>query len=598
MALRVWLPLNGNLNNQGLSNYSFNNVDATVDTNGKIGKTYSFNGTSSRIYTNNVSLNSSVFTVSAWVKLASVPTSGTWYVISLSQGTGGGADQQTCLYFNATGVGFGAGGVTTNFDYTFEANKWYHLAMTCDNASKYLFINGTQVKTGTIGTVIGEYLTIGARNNSTSGAGAGASYFFNGTINDVRIYDECLSDKQIKEISKGLVAHYKMGNQYETTLQNIYDETYSCGNTSQSSWTKTKLENERGYNYKMTYTGTGSDSWPNMHCPTFAFTIGKRYYYSVKVRCHKWTGGSLALRAARCTNDWVASSIVVCSSSLADGKWHEYKVSTIIPESFDRSGTTMTSAPCFEFYTSSLATEGFVYDMDFDLKDIQVVESDEYVPFINNNCKANYIADSSGYGYNGTIGGTLVTSSDSARYNTSVLFNSGYLHRLTSPINANTDAFSYSLWFKPTQNLTMALYNDRKSVGDGFSLFYLSGSLRFDTGSSYQYQASAAVPVLNAWNHIVITWSKTNGKKVYLNGELKNSTATAGTLANIGTYASIGNSSTDGAAGAGNQVYGNLSDIRLYCTELSASDVLTLYKTSGIIDNNENMYSYEFIEED
>ena len=31
-----------------------------------------------------------------------------------------------------------------------------------------------------------------------------------GGMNDLRIYDECLSLKQIKEISKGLVAHYKL----------------------------------------------------------------------------------------------------------------------------------------------------------------------------------------------------------------------------------------------------------------------------------------------------------------------------------------------------------------------------------------------------
>jgi hypothetical protein len=29
-------------------------------------------------------------------------------------------------------------------------------------------------------------------------------------MNDVRIYDECLSPKQIHEISKGLVCHYKL----------------------------------------------------------------------------------------------------------------------------------------------------------------------------------------------------------------------------------------------------------------------------------------------------------------------------------------------------------------------------------------------------
>lgn len=44
MALQVWLPLNGTLENKGLSNVTVTNNGATVDNNGKIGKCYSFNG--------------------------------------------------------------------------------------------------------------------------------------------------------------------------------------------------------------------------------------------------------------------------------------------------------------------------------------------------------------------------------------------------------------------------------------------------------------------------------------------------------------------------------------------------------------------------
>ena len=36
MSLKVWLPLNGNLNNQGLSNIKIINNGATIDTSGKI----------------------------------------------------------------------------------------------------------------------------------------------------------------------------------------------------------------------------------------------------------------------------------------------------------------------------------------------------------------------------------------------------------------------------------------------------------------------------------------------------------------------------------------------------------------------------------
>ena len=52
----------------------------------------------------------------------------------------------------------------------------------------------------------------------------GATYYggmqFFGKINDVRIYDHCLSNKEIKEIAKGLMLHYKLDNVIEN---NVYD---------------------------------------------------------------------------------------------------------------------------------------------------------------------------------------------------------------------------------------------------------------------------------------------------------------------------------------------------------------------------------------
>ena len=65
MALQIWLPLNGNLDNNGLSNITVTNYGATVDDNGKIGKCYSFDGTDdyASIPFNNFGNN---FSISLW----------------------------------------------------------------------------------------------------------------------------------------------------------------------------------------------------------------------------------------------------------------------------------------------------------------------------------------------------------------------------------------------------------------------------------------------------------------------------------------------------------------------------------------------------
>ena len=50
MGLQIWLPLNGNLNNQGINKtITITNNGATVDTNGKIGQCYSLNGSGNYI---------------------------------------------------------------------------------------------------------------------------------------------------------------------------------------------------------------------------------------------------------------------------------------------------------------------------------------------------------------------------------------------------------------------------------------------------------------------------------------------------------------------------------------------------------------------
>lgn len=67
MSLQVWLPLNGDLRNLGLSNVTVTNNGATIDDSGKIGKCYTLNGTSNYINISNLS-NPKNITVAFWMK--------------------------------------------------------------------------------------------------------------------------------------------------------------------------------------------------------------------------------------------------------------------------------------------------------------------------------------------------------------------------------------------------------------------------------------------------------------------------------------------------------------------------------------------------
>jgi hypothetical protein len=92
-------------------------------------------------------------------------------------------------------------------DYTFlddvspYLNKWTHFMFTYKNFTQYVYINGVFMGS----RKAGNNLNIAENSNLI---------FYNdpAQLNDFRIYDECLSDKEIKEIYKTLILHYKLNN--------------------------------------------------------------------------------------------------------------------------------------------------------------------------------------------------------------------------------------------------------------------------------------------------------------------------------------------------------------------------------------------------
>lgn len=205
MSLQVWLPLNGDLRNNGVKNIKITNNGATVNDNGKIGKCYSFNNAQLAI-TAPLSTFTPNFSICCWIYVSSL---GNGYApIFCSRTATSGKGIVLWLVGNAHGIRFDDGEMhTTNNVWT--ENQWFHICWTRTSSENKLYKNGELIYSTTS--------SILSNIDSIAGIGRTSNYYLNGKLNDIRIYDHCLSTAEVKEISRGLIVHYPLDNPYNAS---------------------------------------------------------------------------------------------------------------------------------------------------------------------------------------------------------------------------------------------------------------------------------------------------------------------------------------------------------------------------------------------
>lgn len=212
-GLVAYYPFNGNANDMSGkgNNGSVSAATLTTDRFGNSNYAYSFNGSSSHIRVNHSSsLNSSSVSISGWFNTNTLPTNEAdsvkgivnkwWQLNSTCNGN-----------YNAYSLGLTkpAGknpvvGAATSFyagdvfysSNVIEKNKWYHFTFTHSATSGgKLYVNGQLVNSNT---------TAGTICNSTNPIYIGAEVtngtlwrFFNGKIDDIRIYNRVLTQSEI-----------------------------------------------------------------------------------------------------------------------------------------------------------------------------------------------------------------------------------------------------------------------------------------------------------------------------------------------------------------------------------------------------------------
>lgn len=232
MALRVWLPLNGSLENKGISNVEVINNGATINNNGKFGQCYNFN--SNNIVLKNIDLsNISSLSVACWIKDNN--TSSTQAIINCRTAVGNGL----AIFLLGGKIRFDIGNANCTFDWTYNLSNWTHICCTAEGNVRKLYINGMLQQEKTVAATYTTFGTIGSIGMSSANTASPSGNILYADLNDFRLYDHCLSQKEVKEISQGLVLHYKLngvsGGVGENILTGTATQTTLIANSSSTT---------------------------------------------------------------------------------------------------------------------------------------------------------------------------------------------------------------------------------------------------------------------------------------------------------------------------------------------------------------------------
>ena len=571
MSLQVWLPLNGNLNNQGLSNVTVTNSGATVDSNGKVGSCYLVNSDKKISFssypwmTMKPQYNFSCF---FWVKGT---TSGWLFACSAWEFMLRPSFIQVHLAGN--------GQYPARYTATFDTNTWYHLGFTWNGTEGKLrlYLNGNLVATSDVPSSASYDIA-----SSFNIPYDGPRY-----INDFRLYDHCLSAKEVKEISKGLICHYKLDNG-------------GFGNPNILVTQSSGQFNRQGSKY----TSTISDTRTNdpFHLQYFAGSTYVSTFYSQDVSvtpCDVKTTFTVpeSITGVRVKFNGESQDIDLFDASKASvmpGETYTLSLRVLSSKS-EVVGGIIVENPKLE--KGSVATSWCPHTSDSLYTSLGLDSTTE------NDC--------SGYKNNGIKVGNVLSAESGGRYDTSTYCNSTNIGTST-PTGA---AFIKCTLVNPIVNATALTINWWGNIED-YS-YQDSGILSLSNDSSYptDYLTSAlaqydsrfrfnlidgndssidSLALIETGNWHMYTLVFNNGiVQGYRDGEVVTSNSKSGILAQF-AYVYMG---INVAGGAYRQTKSKWSDFRIYSTALSASDIKELYTTSASVDKNGNMYAYEFKEE-
>lgn len=618
MALIIWMPMLGTIANQGVSNLPASTVNTMeVISSGKIGKCMKGN----LLYHYTTDPLSEDYSFSTWYKYDADWPTGNVIVYCKNTSEASNCQCYFSIYQSGTKLRY-LGAEEFTYSYTFSKNIWYHLAITCKGNVVSLYINGIKVQSKSVSaTTTSLNLGIGCRGANSSGTSyvsGGAGYF-----NDVRIYDHAISDKEVEIISRGLSGHWpltggKSGANLAKGTNTASTDTNTFGFSEATGGSSRTIEIVNGVNCaKITRNTTAHSSWSFLWYNNWdRNAIKPDTWYTLSMDVTASGSGSIGLSAFMQTNatNSITDTVETVQSSFNSDGWSHivYHIHTI--SSFDGKGTNQLI-----YMNCSYLNNVSVWLM---MKNFHLEEGKSDSSWMPHTSDPYYISmgydsieepDVSGYTRHGKMKyGSY--SSDTARYSVSGNY-------IGTTVDTSSNTTTGAQWFiapiemPQSKAITVAYWTKGIKYGRG-GIFCTTNSVSGDypntdynttaicnwdsnmrlyltSGSVFNYFTQLSTQLTdNKWHHHCVTYDGTTAK-YYQDGVLKSSSNITGDVpAYNGICMGLGR-----AGGVWRQIQECASDVRIYATALTATQIAELYNTAISISNNGTLMGYELVEQ-
>lgn len=566
MSLKAWYPFDGNAKNYGAGNFELTQTAAPsyVD-GGKVCKqslsTGGFKWTaeqSSKIF------NNKAMSFAFWIKPLNT-NSGQIFGVS---GMTAPNNRRFALFAYPTGNDFHWSWQNDNSGSTFTGgskngcfptNVWTHCCITYENPNATVYINGVKVTTSTGVSACSNfaYETPVIHNSG------------NRYIQDFRVYDHCLSPREVRHLAQGLAWHCKMNS-----ISNPNLITSMSGGGRSTAKGKYALDIDFGAN---------TDAYGYFNVSP-ALVLNKTYTLSFDVKnfpaggvwgWQLWNDGDYTFNVTK--DGHYEYTFTPTAAKLPT----DHSLTKFLFDDGGRTGAAnIVSFTNFKIEEGSSATPWCPHTTDTDLYPIFEAKKD-----IENDC--------SGYGYNGTRYG-VKGSGNSARYLHCGDFAAGNYIRTDSMYTVGWTDFTMSAWVNPTTYAASGGSTDRQTIIIGGMYLTLESGVvsTYCYGKTTKYYSGKTKVPLNEWSHIAVTYDTAGNLKIYLNGAVDATyTGLTGACENqqFHKQKEIG-AETNGSS---RRYAGKIADVRIYATALSEADIKELYSIATTYTEGGSLLTYE-----